>query len=309
MNPTERLSEQMAPQKCGPNDLSEGIISYLEDNGIRIESFIAEGGFSNVYKAVSGHNEVAVKVIQLKEKQKNLRQEILENEVQISSAVKHENIMRTNYVLELKNDYLFIISDFADGGDLITILDKNIELKEELIMRWFSHIVKAVEYLHLSGIAHRDIKPDNVLIHKEVAKLSDFGYAKVCVDGNGKVVKTCDACGTLEYLSPEQIVCLLDDEPYDPFVADCYSLGVLLFMLVEPDFPYQCSGESESDAVLERLLYKQLKQKWKLKGRYGTNQNVISLLRQLLHPDVSARITCFQILSHPWIKNFVQHSL
>lgn len=107
-------------------------------------------------------------------------------------------------------------------------------------------------------------------------------------------------CGTLEYKAPEALLCTA---PYNPMLSDCYSLGVLLYVLATHQFPY-VSAEAEARnarttmASLHRAI---VEKRWTPEGVIAQDGALYSLLAQLLNPITRERITAAQVLVHPWI--------
>ncbi len=278
-------------------ELPQEVVEYLAKSGFTIVQYLGSGAYSNVFKVKFGAHLFAIKVIELAKQPNNVINKYLPREMSIASNIRHPYIMVTHHILNLNDRFVFFVSDFADGGDLITILEKDTELDVTIAKKWFSQIVEAVVYLHSRGIAHRDIKPDNILIDKKTAKLTDFGYARLSIDANGNVLMTESFCGTYEYQSPEAII---REEPYDPIISDCFSLGTLLFLMITLEFPFGSGKRIRTDTGLKKFVRKQMRQEWQLTQNHKNDRNLYSLLRQLLNPDVSARIRSKQILSHPW---------
>ncbi|CAG2116764.1 unnamed protein product, partial [Medioppia subpectinata] len=280
------------------DETTESSRKFLRGFGLSIAGEPIRGGFSRVYKANSRDSRpFAVKVVNVRQNDK----QFVDQEMKISKEVNHPNIMRTYRTYRLYNRFAVMISDFADGGDLVGLLDSNLYLSERHIRALFSQIVSAVVYLHDIGVAHRDIKPDNVLIDRGVAKLCDFGYAYRPFDRFGRPVLCRKACGTLDYQSPEQFVCLLKGTAFDPFVSDCYSLGALLFMMTLRQFPFDCQHLNiDSNKQIRMHLKKQMQFSARLNRILRDNRDVLSILKQLMTPDVDIRIRSSQILCHPW---------
>jgi serine kinase len=281
------------------NQLSTEIKQLLEKEGFTIQDYIDKGSTCAVYKAKLGNEIFAIKIIVLSSQTNLVREKYLPREINIVKSISHEFIIKTHRVIKHEDKYVFIVSDFADGGDLIGILEKGNYLDLNQVRKWFSQIVTAMAYLHSKGIAHRDIKADNVLIHQNNAKLTDFGYARQSIDSNGKVLKSRSMCGTLEYQSPEV---LSREEPYDPIISDCFSLGILLYTMITFQFPFGFGPEIRTQKGLVKLRRDIEDENWELPQDFSNDENLFSLLKQLLNPDVYSRIKICQILPHPWFK-------
>ncbi len=93
-----------------------------------------------------------------------------------------------------------MLLDYACGGELFTLLRREGRFANDVALFFAVEIILAFEYLHSADIAYRDLKPENLLIDRDVhVKITDFGFAKEVPD------KTYTLCGTPEYLAPEII--------------------------------------------------------------------------------------------------------
>eukprot|EP00954_Amorphochlora_amoebiformis_P030885 1395352-Amorphochlora_amoeboformis.AAC.1 len=120
--------------------------------------------------------------------------------------------------------------ELVDGGELFDHIIQQKRLRRGDALRVFRQVAEATHYFHSLGIVHRDIKPENILVHSSGdIKIADFGFATARRDG---ILKT--SCGSPHYACPE--VC--SSSTYDGTKADSWSLGVLLFVLVTGDFPF-----------------------------------------------------------------------
>lgn len=128
-----------------------------------------------------------------------------------------------------------------NGGDLFSYLQERKFIVTEARAKQIIHqIATAIYYMHKFGIAHRDLKPENILMvdksDESDIKLVDFGLTKTFGPG-----ETCtEPYGTLCYVAPE----ILLQKPYDKAV-DCWSLGVILYMLLGRHLPFDSQDDKE----------------------------------------------------------------
>ena len=148
---------------------------------------------------------------------------------------------------------------YAVNGSILDLIHKHTRISEARACSIFHQIISAIEYCHSQGIAHRDIKCENILFDEDnVVKLIDFGFAK-CVkpfpktNGEEKLetliakksnppVKTTKEnpnlsetfCGSYAYASPE----ILRGLAYDPFSSDVWAMGCVLFTMVYGRLPF-----------------------------------------------------------------------
>lgn len=119
------------------------------------------------------------------------------------------------------------LAPYGDLSQFRSFSGNNSNMK--LIRTLFHQLVAGVEYLHCNEMAHLDLKLDNILVGEEFKlKISDFdlSFMKGDTDVKGK--------GTVGYRAPE----VIDDNVEDPFAADIYSLGIMLFTFVVGSLPY-----------------------------------------------------------------------
>ncbi|CAG2242127.1 STK22 [Mytilus edulis] len=138
-------------------------------------------------------------------------------------SLKHENIVEAIEIIEAE-EFAFVLMEFAEFGDVFEYIMKNGLMSVEATLSVFSQVVKAVEYCHLNGIAHNDIKLENVLLSNGCVKLADFGFAKSTV----VVAESEEFCGTLPYAAPEVIMGM----EHNTMKADMWSMGVMLYVML-----------------------------------------------------------------------------
>lgn len=150
-----------------------------------------------------------------------------------------------------------------------------------------------MQYLHELEIAHRDIKCENVLLTENLnAKLTDFGFSRYVIDSRGKKILSDTFCGSLMYVAPE----ILRGSPYNPKIADVWSLGVILYIMLNKAMPFD-------ETNLKRLYELQMNHRWKFRRKVidSLSEQVKKLVGCMLHPDSTKRWRMEQIVHCNWI--------
>lgn len=163
--------------------------------------------------------------------------------------VQHPHVVRLYEVIDTQTK-LYLILELGDGGDLYDyIMRHETGLSETLAREYFRQIVRAISYCHQLHVVHRDLKPENVVFFQKlgVVKLTDFGFSnKFCP---GQKLET--SCGSLAYSAPE----ILLGDSYDAPAVDVWSLGVILYMLVCGQPPFQEANDSETLTMIMDCKY------------------------------------------------------
>ncbi|ONM32989.1 CBL-interacting serine/threonine-protein kinase 4 [Zea mays] len=201
-------------------------------------SLLGRGTFAKVYLArpVAGGEFVAVKVLDKAEVMgtAGMAPRVL-REVTAMRRLRHPNVLRLHEVLATRSR-IYLVMELAPGGDLlskIAALPRR-RLPEHAVRRVFGQLVAALSYCHARGVAHRDVKPQNVLLDGNGAlKVSDFGLSALpdSLRDDGRLHT---ACGTPAYAAPE----VLRRKAYDGAKADAWSCGVILFVLLAGHLPF-----------------------------------------------------------------------
>ncbi|KAK9502311.1 hypothetical protein O3M35_011108 [Rhynocoris fuscipes] len=200
--------------------------------------------------------------------------------------VQHPNVVRLYEVIDTQTK-LYLVLELADGGDLYDyIMRHEAGLSEPQAREYFGQIVRAISYCHRLHVVHRDLKPENVVFFERagVVKLTDFGFSnKFCP---GQKLET--SCGSLAYSAPE----ILLGDSYDAPAVDVWSLGVILFMLVCGQAPFQEANDSETLTMIMDCKYK---------VSNHVSDACKRLIGRMLVRDPERRATLDEIASDPWL--------
>ena len=155
----------------------------------------------------------------------------IKNEIKIMQKLRNnKHIVKLLEAFE-NEKYYFIIMENVVGGNLFNAINKMGKLPESLAKNIFRQLIETIKYIHSKNIVHRDIKPDNILLNlNNNIKLCDFGVSKEIKKG----ILISDSCGTPAFIAPE----ILLSKPYDPYIADIWSCGVVLYIMVSGFFPF-----------------------------------------------------------------------
>ena len=150
----------------------------------RFEKSLGKGTFGKVKLAThlpSGES-VAVKILE-KAKIKDVGDiERISREIHILKLIRHPNIIQLYDIIETPK-YLYLVLEYANGGELFDHIVKHTRLRENVAVRYFLQIISGIEYLHTLNIVHRDLKPENLLLDDgDVLKIADFGLGNIYKD-------------------------------------------------------------------------------------------------------------------------------
>ena len=196
----------------------------------------------------------------------------------------HKNIIK--YFEHFENEkHFFIVMENICGGNLLNAINKMSKFSESMAKNIFKQLIETIKYLHSIGIVHRDIKPDNILLDLDnTIKLCDFGVSKEVKEGQ----LLTDSCGTPAFVAPE----ILKDSPYNPYMTDIWSSGVVLYAMITGFFPFRGVNETELHKNILSGAFPKLK---------DVSNELKDLLNKILEVNPNKRITIDNILKHPWI--------
>jgi serine/threonine-protein kinase len=214
-----------------------------------IERELGHGGMATVYLAddVKHRRTVAIKVLR-PELASQLGPGRFLREVAVAAKLNHPHILAL-YDSGDADGFLFYVMPHILGESLREKLVREQQLAVEEALGITRQVASALGYAHAHDVIHRDVKPENILLHEGEAMIADFGIAlAVSAAADERLTLTGMAVGTPAYMSPEQAAseCVVDAR------SDVYSLGCVLYEMLAGEPPY--TGPSAQAVIAKRLL-------------------------------------------------------
>ncbi len=199
-----------------------------------LEELVGSGGMSSVYRAHDRllDRTVAMKFLHEHQLQDPENLERFRREARSAAVLSHPNIVTVIDRGE-HDGRPFIVFEFVDGENLKRMILRERPVPVATALGLAIQVARGLSFAHRSGLVHRDVKPQNVLLNGEGdAKVTDFGIAR-SLDVQRGLTQTGTVLGTSDYIAPEQAQGMRVDEQ-----TDVYSLGVVLYELLTGDVPF-----------------------------------------------------------------------
>ncbi|CAD8076283.1 unnamed protein product [Paramecium primaurelia] len=290
------------------NTQNEPKIKQIGDYIFDFNKEIGSGYSSKVYlgEHINTKQKVAIKIISSQTYTTPIQKSLLKNEISILLRIDHQHLMKVYEVSQSSNN-TYIVTEFCNEGNLEQQMKKT-EFSVPRVLSILRQISLGIQALHQKKIIHRDLKPANILIHDNIYKLADFGFALI-EDQFESIIKKFNV-GTPLYMAPE----ILSNNQYSE-KSDIWALGIMSYELIFNSIPpYKADIRIFHDDILKKCQKLDLQYQGVVKqllfgmlqiepnARENINQ-IISYLSQKELENVSPRI------QQPFIKlsyNFVQ---
>jgi serine/threonine-protein kinase len=264
----KNMHELKKCNSCGntyPSDLSfclndgsplvrlDTLIGTVLDGRYRLDSLIGEGGMGDVYRATHVHldTEFAVKLLKPEFVANQTAIKRFRLEAKAAGRIHHPNAIRVTDFGVTPESIVYLVMEIVEGQSLRSLMRSEKVFDYIRAVNIVRQACGAVEAAHHSGVIHRDLKPDNILIERvrdvERVKVLDFGIAKLKeTKPDAYLTQAGTIIGTPQYMSPEQSQGKHLDPP-----SDIYSLGVILYEMLSGEVPFD--GDSTFQVVYKQL--------------------------------------------------------
>uniref|UniRef100_A0A8C5ECJ7 Doublecortin-like kinase 3 n=1 Tax=Gouania willdenowi TaxID=441366 RepID=A0A8C5ECJ7_GOUWI len=270
----------------------------------QIGRVVGDGNFAVVRECHRRDNGqmLAIKIV---ERSKLIgREHMMQNELSLLGSLSHPRIVRL-LAHHHTHTHSYLVMELVRGGDLFEAISERGKFSEAAAGMMVSDVSEALDYIHCRSIVHRDLKPENLLIEQVSfdicrLKLGDFGLAMVVSEPVFTI------CGTPTYVAPE-ILC----EIGYGIAVDVWALGVILYILLcgFPPFRSRDRDQEELFKLIKQAQFHFPSQDWDsiTEGELCTIWQTWCtypkiLVRALLQPDPTVRLTAKQTLQHPWVR-------
>jgi len=250
--------------------------------------------------------QVALKLID-RSKLTPRQSDMLEREIQAMEIIQHPNTLKLSHVDWTTKypkkrggfrDVVLLVLELSTGGELFDYLMYTGPLEEVVARSYFRQLLSALEVCHSQGVYHRDLKPENLLLDGNFQlKLADFGLAAINCDDH-----LCSTeCGTRSYMAPE----VMSRKSYDGAKADIWSAGVVLFIMLAGNPPFQQAGGN--DWWFTAIRNSRHDKFWMAHLRSAPNFPKLAqeLLNTIFVANSDSRTTLDALWQHPWLQGTV----
>lgn len=195
-------------------------LTSSDSDDLVLGSLLGSGSYGQVYEAIYHKSKVAVKVS---------NDSSISEEIDLLINLKpHPHVVRV-FGSAKKEDKYMLIMEYCNGGSCNDYIEKHHPSMDTKV-KWIKEIISGLIHLHESNIIHRDIAARNILIDRDVAKISDLGFARKLDIDTGA---TKSNIGPLRWMAPESI----KDRKYSR-QTDIWMLGILIYEIIAEAEPY-----------------------------------------------------------------------
>eukprot|EP00931_Biecheleriopsis_adriatica_P066208 TRINITY_DN40607_c0_g1_i1.p1 TRINITY_DN40607_c0_g1~~TRINITY_DN40607_c0_g1_i1.p1 ORF type:complete len:1713 (+),score=346.86 TRINITY_DN40607_c0_g1_i1:23-5140(+) len=262
---------------------------------------LGEGSYGEVFLALHAALGVARVVKSVPKSQLSMAGEEVEDEVNMLKSLDHPHIVRVFEAFE-SSDSLHIVMDFAEGGDLASVIRETMDAKSLLPEAWVrlttSQVASALDYMHSRGVIHCDLKPGNTMLLQPFSLagamqgleephvlLADFGLAEIFDEQKGVGGPT-NVKGSPAYLSPEGFEGRLTQK------SDTWALGVMVYEMMLGVRPFK----GTSNVFLLFCQVANTEPSWD-----DMPAVPCSLCKALMAKDPKARLSARECFEHEWL--------
>jgi len=274
-------------------------VTFLEEpmvrDTVKVSKKIGTGRLS-VYQvfAPSRNNTYALKVFP-KDSQGTTRF----HREKLMFHLNHDNVIQNIPIVCHDDRFHGLLTEYAKYGDFFELVGKRIFSNEVLARTYFHQLIEGIEYIHSQGVAHLDLKLENLLLGSDfMLKIIDFDQAQPIAD------KTISSGGTRDYRAPE----VRDRSCNNLGAADIYSAGMVLYALKAQEILFWESDEYDEKGPRSYTNFvKNNSGFWKTRAELKRDKkffckDFIELINGMVHKNPSKRFTIKEVKNSKWYK-------
>ncbi|MCV7284032.1 serine/threonine protein kinase [Mycolicibacterium wolinskyi] len=231
---------------CSVEQQSDPLVGTVLDGRYRVDTPIATGGMSTVYRGLDTRLDrpVALKVMDSRYSGDEHFLTRFQREARAVARLKAPGLVSV-YDQGIDRQHPFLVMELIEGGTLRELLTERGPMPPHAVAAVLEPVLGGLAVAHRAGLVHRDIKPENVLISDDGdVKIADFGLVRAVAEA--KITSTSVILGTAAYLSPEQVA-TGDADPR----SDVYAVGILTYELLTGTTPF--TGDSALAVAYQRM--------------------------------------------------------
>ena len=227
------------------SDLGKISPGVIIDGKYQLLRLLGEGGMGQVFEAehVGIEKRVAVKVLHERVLHDEVAVERFRREAKIMGGLGHPNIVGvSDYGVTAEGNY-YLVMELLDGGSLGAKIADQGSIPSEEIVEIMIPVCRGLAAAHAAEVVHRDLKPDNIFLTKVGPRIVDFGIAKRAdmEEESHSLTRTGNICGTVEYISPEQLTGGVVDH-----LVDIYTAGLIIYEALTGVTPFKGRNIAET---------------------------------------------------------------
>ncbi|XP_069011555.1 myosin light chain kinase, smooth muscle-like [Embiotoca jacksoni] len=214
-------------------------------------------------------------------------------EIELMNKLHHPKLVQCLAAYDTRSEIVMVMEYIAGGELFERIVDDNFEHTEPTSARYMQQILEGMQYVHKQNIVHLDLKPENIVCVDTTGariKIIDFGLASELEEGKPLMVMH----GTPEFVAPEVV-------NYEPvgLETDLWSIGVICFILLSGESPFQGNSDEETLALVTAACYE-----FDPESFEDISDQAKDFISSLLKKDQRGRLSCTEALAHPWMASF-----
>lgn len=249
--------------------------------------------FNSEISTRNNNDRVAIKIIPRNLRYNSINKETkAKRETRIFKEAFITSVLSNNHIIRLRDFFynslhFFMVYEFVEGQSLLDLIKSRKYMGEKEARKVFKQLVCGIKYLHENAIVHRDLKIENILVTRNgFIKIIDFGLSNFFSTDNSLST----FCGSLQFAAPE----LLRGIPYEGPEIDIWSLGIILFVMLNGKLPFD-------DREIPTLHSKIKKGSFRHSKTISTQAK--TLIRGMIEGDARKRFTLSQVENSDWLKN------